>query len=158
MTPTSRAATPDPLRALRTKLRQSMPITGALGLRVTGREGTGVVLTAPLAPNINHKGTAFAGSLNAAATLAGWGTIWLLLREHGVHSHVVIQDSAVHYVRPVRGDFTARCKGPSATAIERLVNAVKKKGRGRLELDVMISDEGGDAVKFHGRYVALGEG
>ncbi len=158
MTPTSRAATPDPLRALRTKLRQSMPITGALGLRVTGREGTGVVLTAPLAPNINHKGTAFAGSLNAAATLAGWGTIWLLLREHGVHSHVVIQDSAVHYVRPVRGDFTARCKGPSATAIERLVNAVKKKGRGRLELDVMISDEGGDAVRFHGRYVALGEG
>lgn len=147
----------DLLRALRMKLRQSMPITEALGLRVVGREGTGVVLAAPLTPNLNHKGTAFAGSLNATATLAGWGTIWLILREHGIRSHVVIQDSAVHYFRPIRGDFTARCKGPSATAIERLVNAVKKKGRGRLELDVMISDERGDAVKFHGRYVALGE-
>lgn len=146
------------LRALRTKLRESMPITEALALRVVGREGTGVVLSAPLGPNVNHKGTAFAGSLNAAATLAGWGSIWLALREHGVRSHVVIQDSAVHYFRPIRGDFTARCKGPSAAAIEKLVKAVTTKGRGRLALDVMISDEGGDAVKFHGRYVALGEG
>ena len=145
------------LEALRTKLRQSMPITDALALRVVGREGTGVILSAPLAPNVNHKGTAFAGSLNAAATLAGWGTIWLVLRERGIHSHVVIQDSKVHYFRPIRGDFTARCAGPSATAVERLVKAVSTKGRGRLELDVMISDEGGDAVKFHGRYVALGE-
>lgn len=152
------SANGDLLRALRTKLRQSMPITEALGLRVEGREGTGVILSAPIAPNVNHKGTAFAGSLNATATLAGWGTIWLLLREHGVRSHVVIQDSAVHYFRPVRGNFTARCKGPSTAAVERLVNAVKKRGRGRLALDVMISDEGGDAVKFHGRYVALGEG
>jgi len=152
------AAKADLLRALRAKLRASMPITEALGLKVVDREGRGVVLGAPLAPNINHKGTAFAGSLNAAATLAGWGTIWLVLREHGVTSHVVIQDSKVHYFRPVRGDFMARCKGPSAAAVERLVAAVQKKGRGRLELDVVISDEGGDAVKFHGRYVAITEG
>ena len=133
----------DLLRALRAKLRASMPITEALGLKVVDREGTGVVLSAPLAPNINHKRTAFAGSLNATATLAGWGTIWLVLREHGIQSHVVIQDSAVHYFRPVTGDFTARCKAPSASAIERLVKSVQKKGRGRIELDVMISDAGG---------------
>jgi thioesterase domain-containing protein len=148
----------DLLRALRAKLRSSMPITEDLGLTVMDRDGTGVVLRAPLAPNINHKGTAFAGSLNAAATLAGWGTIWLVLREHGIKSHVVIQDSAVHYFRPVTGDFTARCKAPSGSAVERLVSSVRKKGRGRLELDVIIADHGGDAVRFHGRYVALTEG
>lgn len=151
-------ATPDLLRALRAKLRRDMPITRALGLRVLGREGTGLVLSSPLAPNINHKGTAFAGSLNATATLAGWGTIWLVLREHGIRSHVVIQDSTVHYVRPVTGDFTARCKAPSATAVERLVKAVTGKGRGRIELDVTIADASGDAVRFHGRYVAIAEG
>jgi thioesterase domain-containing protein len=147
----------DLLQALREKLRASMPITDALGLTVVDRVGTGVVLGAPLAPNINHKGTAFAGSLNAAATLAGWGSIWLILREHGVRSHVVIQDSAVHYFRPVTGDFTARCTPPSAAALKRLVDAVRKKGRGRLQLDVTIADHGGDAVRFHGRYVALGD-
>ena len=75
---------PDLLRELRAKLRRDMPITKALGLRVVGREGAGLVLSSPLAPNINHKGTAFAGSLNATATLAGWGTIWLVLRERGM--------------------------------------------------------------------------
>lgn len=153
-----RGAGPDLLRTLRTKLRRDMPITKALGLRVVGREGGGLILCSPLAPNINHKGTAFAGSLNATATLAGWGTIWLLLREHGIRSHVIIQDSTVHYVRPVTGDFTARCKPPSTTAVERLVNAVRKKGRGRIELDVMIADPHGDAVRFHGRFVAFGAG
>jgi len=77
------------------------------------------------------------------------------LREHGIRSHVVIQDSTVHYFRPVTGDFTARCKAPSAPAVERLVKAVTGKGRGRIELDVMIADANGDAVRFHGRYVAF---
>ena len=113
MTSSARRGDPDLLRALRAKLRRDMPITRALGLRVVGTEGGGLVLSSPLEPNINHKGTAFAGSLNATATLAGWGTIWLLLREHGIRSHVVIQDSTVHYVRPVTGDFTARCRAPS---------------------------------------------
>ena len=158
MTPSRRGAQPDLLRALRIKLRRDMPITRALGLRVVGREGAGLVLASPLAPNINHKGTAFAGSLNATATLAGWGTIWLVLREHGIRSHVVIQDSAVHDFRPVTGDFTARCRAPSSSAIERLVKSVVKKGRGRIELDVMIADASGDAVRFHGRYVAMAEG
>jgi thioesterase domain-containing protein len=135
-----------------------MPITKALGLRVVGIEGGGLVLSSPLEPNINHKGTAFAGSLNATATLAGWGTIWLALREHGIRSHVVIQDSTVHYVRPVTGDFTARCRAPSAHAVERLVKAVTAKGRGRIELDVAVADASGDAVRFHGRYVAIAEG
>jgi thioesterase domain-containing protein len=152
---TIRGAKPDLLRALRTKLRRDMPITRALGLRVVGNEGGGLVLSSPLGPNINHKGTAFAGSLNATATLAGWGTIWLLLREHGIRSHVVIQDSTVHYFRPVTGDFTARCRGPSPTAVDRLVNAMRKRGRGRIELDVLVADALGDAVRFHGRYVAF---
>ena len=155
MTSSGRSGPPDLLRALRAKLRRDMPITRAFGLRVVGNEGGGLVLSSPLEPNINHKGTAFAGSLNATATLAGWGTIWLLLREHGIRSHVVIQDSTVHYFRPVTGDFTARCRPPSSTAVERLVNAVRRRGRGRIELDVLVADGSGDAVRFHGRFVAF---
>ncbi len=35
----------------------------------------------PLGPNRNHQQTAFAGSLNALCTIAGWGTVLLLLKE-----------------------------------------------------------------------------
>ena len=71
---------------------------------------------------------------------------------------MVIQDSTVHYVRPVTGDFVARCRAPSASAMERLVNAVRRRGRGRIELDVQVADALGDAVRFHGRYVAFLDG
>jgi thioesterase domain-containing protein len=43
-----------------------------------------LTLKAPFAPNINDKGTVFAGTLNAVATLAGWSLLWLILREHNL--------------------------------------------------------------------------
>ena len=146
-----------PLRALRAKLAREMPVTQSLGIRVVGRQDGGLVLEAPLAANINHTGTAFAGSLNAAATLAGWGTVWLLLRERGIRAHVVLQDSTVHYVRPVTGDFTARCLAPDDHAVARLVDTLARRGRGRIELHAVVSDRDGDAVTYRGRYVALRE-
>jgi thioesterase domain-containing protein len=143
------------LRALRRKLSTEMPVTGRLGIRLGGAAGGGVRLRAPLAANINHRGTAFAGSLNALATLTGWATVWLVLRAHGLQGQVVIQDSTVHYVRPVTGDFEARCEPPTRDAIHHLLESVKRRGRGRIELTVTVSDRQGPAVNFRGRYVAL---
>lgn len=143
------------LAALRAKLKAEMPVTRHLGVEVVGRRGGALVLRAPLAANINHKGTAFAGSLNALATLAGWSTVWLLLRGAGIAAHVVIQDSSVHYERPVATDFAARCAAPDAAAVERLVESVRRRGRGRIQLAVTVRDAAGDAVRFSGRYVAI---
>jgi thioesterase domain-containing protein len=143
------------LRALRRKLTSEMPVTQRLGIRLGGAEGSGVRLHAPLATNINHRGTAFAGSLNALATLAGWATVWLVLRGHDLPGQVVIQDSTVRYVRPVTGDFEARCEPPTHDAVRHLLEAVKRRGRGRIELTVTVSDQAGPAVAFKGRYVAL---
>lgn len=142
------------LRALRTLLRTDMPVTEHLRIIVLGFRGGDLVLKAPLAANVNHQRTAFAGSLNATATLAGWATAWLIMREHGLDAQVVIQDSTVHYERPVGSDFEARCAFPDDETVARLVAAVRRRGRGRLELLVNVSDADGDAVRFRGRYVA----
>lgn len=149
-------AAPD-LRALRRVLRSDMPVTSRLRIRVAGYREGGLVLHAPLAANINASRTAFAGSLNAAATLAGWATLWLLLREHGVSAHVVIQDSSVEYARPVTTDFEATCPRPEPGAIRRLIDAVRRRGRGRIELAVSVADTRGVAVSFSGRYVVVRE-
>ncbi len=143
------------LQALRALLRSHLPVTRHMGIRVIGQRDGSLVLGAPLASNINHKRTAFAGSLNATATLAGWSTLWLLLREHGLAGHVVIQDSTVHYARPVTSDFEARCAMPSQAAIARLLDAVTRRGRGRIELSVTVEDRAGAAVEFRGRYVVV---
>lgn len=141
------------LEQLRAILRTEVPITQHLGVEVASYRSGCLTLRAPLAANINHKGTAFAGSLNAIATLAGWGLLWLALREAGLRGHVVIQDSSVRYLRPVAGDFHATCGPPHESALTRLLESVRRRGLGRIALETVVADARGEAVTFSGRYV-----
>src|SRR3989344_2448014 len=65
-----------------------------------------VVLSAPLAPNINHRETVFGGSASAVAILAAWSMLHLRLSAEGLGSRLVVQRkglgriaqaSALHY-------------------------------------------------------------
>ncbi len=135
-------------------LNTELPITLHLGLRVAVANPEQIVLRAPLAPNRNHRGTAFAGSLNAIATLAGWSWLTRFLRHHQLAGQVVLQDSSITYVRPVATDFAATCPAPEAATIARFMAAFHRSGRGRLRLTVELTDEAGVAGSFTGRYVA----
>lgn len=143
-------------RALQETLDHEIPLARAIGLAVAGYDASGLALRAPLAPNMNHKSTAFAGSLNAVATLAGWGLVWLILRERGLRGTVVIHESATQYRRPVSADFVARCPAPAPDQTGRFVATLCRRGKARLALVVEISDDDGRvAVAFTGSYVAL---
>lgn len=143
-------------RALQETLDHEIPLARAIGLAVARYDVAGLALRAPLAPNTNHKSTAFAGSLNAVATLAGWGFVWLVLRERGLRGTVVIHESAIQYRLPVRDDFVALCRAPQPEQLDAFVAALRRRGKARLALAVEIRD--GDertAVAFTGSYVAL---
>jgi thioesterase domain-containing protein len=145
--------TDENLRALQDTLAAEIPISGAIGLQVGGFAAGALTLTAPLAPNINHKDTAFAGSLNAVLTLAGWSMLWLIARGAGIPAKVVIQDSAIRYLRPVAHDFAAVCVLPAQAEIERCLLILHKKGKARMELAAEIRATGELVVAFSGRYV-----
>src|SRR6266478_6063574 len=87
--------TSDLLRHLQQTMHSEIPLTGAIGIRAVAYDREGLRLSAPLAQNINDKGTVFSGSLNAVITLAGWGLIWLLLQEQDLSGAIVIQDSTI---------------------------------------------------------------
>lgn len=146
------------LRQLQETLNHEIPLTLALGLRAEALEAGALTLSAPLAPNINHKDTVFAGSLNAVVTLAGWSRVWLLLAEQGLPGKIVIQDSSIRYLRPVTRDFTARCALPPEAEVTRFLQMMRRRGRGRLELRVEIVEDGRTAVEFTGRYVVESKG
>src|SRR5262245_3239601 len=133
--------TPDQLRALETTLASEIPISNAIGLTVVNCDRDGLTLAAPLAPNINHKDTAFAGSLNALLTLAGWSLLWLIVYTESIQAKVVIQDSTIRYLRPIMRDFTARCRMPEPRDVERFLLMLRKKGRARLELEAEIEED-----------------
>src|SRR5689334_10249031 len=126
------------LQELQETLIQEIPITQHLGITVESYEDHRLILSAPLAQNINHKGTAFAGSLNALLTLAGWGQLWLILKERHIPGKIVIQDSSSSYLLPVDDDFRAICPRPSSGHIARLENTLKKYNRARIELQAEI--------------------
>lgn len=135
-------------------LHAQIPITLAMGVRVESLEEDQLVLTAPLAPNHNHLGTAFGGSLAAMATLAGYAFLWLELGDR--EAHVVIAESTLSYRQPVTGSIRALCRRPEAAALAAFKAAYAQNGKGRICLRVTVEAEavGAPAVEFHGTYVA----
>ena len=142
------------LADLERTLHTEIPLTRAMGVTVAQFDATGLTLRAPLEPNINHKSTAFGGSLAILATLAGWGLLQLLLREHPPVA-VVIQESSVQHLRPVAEDMQAICSMPQTGELEKFLRMLTRKGMARIELEVLIPAGGETAVRFRGRFVAL---
>lgn len=148
---------PGLLEELQTVLAHEIPVSEALGIRPLRYDGTELVLSAPLAPNLNHKQTAFGGSLYCAAVLAGWGLLHLFLRRRlerdHPRTHIVIQQASIDYRHPVDDDFVAVCRWPAHLDDERLLRMLARRGRARAELDVYIGSDNDPAVTFSGRYV-----
>ena len=144
----------DALRELEQSLHTEIPLTRAMDVHVLRADQNGLALGAALAPNLNHKKTAFGGSLNSLATLACWGLIQLLVRDRGRAITVVIQESNVQFLKPVMRDFEAICPLPSDPVIERFLHMLERKGRARLALDSAIHADGEIALRFRGQFVA----
>ena len=148
------ASSMETLADLERLLHTEIPLTRVMGVRVVRADQNGLTLGAALAPNLNHKKTAFGGSLNSLATLACWGLIQLLVRDHGQAITVVIQESSVQFLKPVIHDFEAVCPLPPTPVIARFLRMLERKGRARLTLDAMIHADGEIALRFRGQFVA----
>jgi len=141
------------IQALQTVLNSEIPLTRALGVRVEAYDHKTLCLTAPLEENINHKSTAFGGSLYSLAVLSGWGLLYLLLKKHGLAGHIVIQHSEIDYIKPVCSDIYAYCQFDSDKQIERFLTMYQRRGVTRVKLNTSIEQDGEVAVKFCGTYV-----
>ena len=142
-------------RGLQATLDHEIPITREIGIRVAYYDGEQLALSAPIERNLNHKATAFAGSLNSVVTLAGWGMMWIMLQEQDIGATIVIQDSTNNYRKPISRDFTAICHKPNEEQVGQFARTLREKGRARLELRAEIYENDALAMSFHGRYVAL---
>ncbi len=142
------------LPALALELRDHIPMAGAMKVTVTSFDESGLSLSAPLAPNVNPKRTAFAGSLYSVATLAGWGMVWLLTRALQLDCDIVIQEGTVSYLKPVTKDFNAVCALPDAAEWVRFNTMLRRKGKARIGLSASICEGPNLALRFRGIYAA----
>jgi thioesterase domain-containing protein len=131
-----------------------IPITASLGARVEHYDGTTVRLSAPLAPNLNHRGTAFGGSLSALAILSGWVLVHLKLRERGVANRLVIQRTSLDFEAPVDGDFTATATLPAAAAWDRFLATLTRHRIARVTVASTLTCASGVGGHHEGTFVA----
>jgi thioesterase domain-containing protein len=133
-----------------------MPLARAMGVRVVRADADRVVLSAPLAPNLNHRQTFFGGSASALATLAGWTLAHQrLLERERLDVHLVIQRSSMEYLEPAAAEVAAECVAPADPEWERLMRTLARRGKGRIELAVELKANGGVIGSFRGTFVAL---
>ncbi len=136
-------------------LYDHIPITRHLRVSVTCYDGQSINLSAPLSPNINHRGTVFGGSLVTVAILAGWTILHLKLMSVNLNCRLVIQKSMMDFKKPVFSDFTAKCVLPDQDEWTKFKNALIQKGKARLDLVSEIYDGPIPAGKHTGTFVAV---
>lgn len=139
------------LRQAEEYFHQQIPITRALGVRVVAQDENGFVVEAPVALNSNHLRTAFGGSINAVATLAAYGLLWLELNEPA--AHVVVAESSIRFLRPVRETIRATCPRPDREVWTAFRARLAEKGKARIILYVNVAEEGQAAAAFEGTFV-----
>src|SRR6056297_1931628 len=147
---------PDEREWLSDVLTRKIPLGGAMQLSIARLDETGIEFSAPLAPSVNDKGTAFGGAIVSQMILAGW-SLPRLLRRADIEADLVIGRCEVRFVKPVQGDFRVRCDWPEASSLATFVDQVRARGRGKLELAPECVSDSEVAATLAARYAALGK-
>jgi thioesterase domain-containing protein len=137
-------------------LHEHIPLSKAMQVSVAKVEGESVVLSAPLAPNLNHRETVFGGSASSLAILAAWSLLHTRLRHAGITCRLVIQRNTMEYDLPIIGDFTARSALQDPGHWEPFLRMLTRKGRSRIAVISVLEHGGREAGHFTGEFVALG--
>jgi thioesterase domain-containing protein len=74
------------------------------------------------------------------------------LREHGETAEIVITDSTLKFLRPVRGEIVTECTRPDAVITERFINSYRQRGKARWTVEAIIRADGEPAMTFSGHY------
>lgn len=137
-------------------LHGHIPLSKAMEVAVVQVQPEGVILSAPLAPNINHRDTVFGGSASAVAILAAWSLLHTRLTAEGIASRLVIQKNTMSYERPIDGTFTAEAAIASAEVWGQFLRMLKRKSKARITVASVLLFGGQVAGRFEGEFVALG--
>lgn len=136
-------------------LHKKIPITKSMGFSVIEFTPSRVKISAKLEPNINHKGTAFGGSINCLMVVCGWAMVFINTKEIDPNAHIVIKKSSINYLLPIKEDFIAECNLSDEESKRKFFEMYTKHKKGRLDLKVSCYNQDSLLAEFQGQYVAF---
>ncbi|WP_413557447.1 YiiD C-terminal domain-containing protein [Bdellovibrio sp. HCB209] len=115
-----------------------------LGITVEELNSHRAVFQVSLEKNLNHKGTAFGGSLYATGVLSAYALVLAGLKAYGIDTeNIVIAKGVIEYHRPIDSDFKIICEFPNLADEESFFQELKDKKRVRRDVQVHIFKGGG---------------
>lgn len=124
-------------------VRKMIPIFEAMQLEVVEAGRNTVAARLPAAPNVNHFGTSYAGSLfSVAEVLGGVYASTSLVLEGAVP---LVKQVTIDFLRPATTDVVARATLTDET-IERVLAETAENGKSNFDLDTEVVDAEGTVV------------
>jgi thioesterase domain-containing protein len=136
-------------------LHQQIPLSRAMEVCALEVSEDSVRLSAPLAPNVNHRATVFGGSASALAILAAWSLLHVRLRASFPQVSIVIQRQSTSYNRPIQGTFCARAALAQPDDWPRFVRLLARRGKARISVVSALDYAGEQVGQFSGDFVAF---
>lgn len=130
-------------RELQAFLHANIPATAALSLSVVDITPDSLILSAPHAPNRNHKNTVF----------GGWAMVHSRFPEAA--GNIVIQQGETRYLHPANGDLTVITRAAAEEDWRKMKEMFEQRGKGKIVLETEIFSDGVKAAVFSGKFVAL---
>jgi len=131
------------LEATTADVHRLIPILGAMALEVVELERTSVAARIPAAPNVNHFGVTYAGSLfTVAEVLGGLLPRTSLVAEGGVP---LVKRLEIDFLLPATTAVIARAT-LGEDEIARVLAEYAERGKANFELVTEVTDESGTVV------------
>ena len=139
---------------LQRRIDREIMLAKPMGIIVEAANDAALILRAPLAPNANHKGTAFGGSLYSLAVLTGWAWLTRFLVTRKLDAQAVIQESNMRFLKPVHGEMRACLEIPGDAEVRKFQRMLVRADRGRIRLQVKMHEGSTLATVFDGLFAA----
>ncbi|MTI86421.1 MAG: thioesterase [Balneolaceae bacterium] len=138
-------------------LYKHIPVTQALGVKVVHFSNSRVELSAPLSNNINHRFTAFGGSISSLLITTAWSYLRLLFDDEGEGQipRIVIGKSNTNYLKPIVSDFSSELLIPDEDTLNHFIEMYHRFGKARITLKAKIEEDDATYAEFEGDFVVM---
>lgn len=138
-------------------IETEIPMTKIMGMEIVELTRESVRIAMPHAPNVNHQGSAFGGSIDSLFFVTSWAYVQLLIENFDPHPRIVGRRGRSTFHKPVKSDFEAKVIIPENSIVETFLKDLTHKGKGRITAKAIVEYEGEIAAEFEGDFVVLKE-
>ena len=140
---------------VQTYMYEHIPLTKAMDISINELNPSSIHISAPLGPNINHRGSVFGGSISTLGITSGWALIFSVLRKLDIPNRLVIKESSTNYILPATHSFSAKCDELTEAICANFVSELNRHDRARIKLNSTLYSNNLLVATHCGTYVAL---